>query len=473
MTALSQPSQKSIPHVAWWNDPFYRGLVYQIVLCAVLFTLIYEAATNASQNMRSRGIPMDFGFWFKTSGFDINLTLIDYGAATSTYGRAFLVGLLNTLVVSVICIPIATMIGFTMGIARLSPNWVAARLAGVYVETLRNIPLLLQLLFWYNAVLKPLPNPRDSLAVPGVHFVQPDLTLTLVCSLIVALGALGLRAARAGQGSGALLGNVLASLLIGLAALIWLFGGSLLGLPGQGLLQISGQLGVFLNNRGLLLPDISLTEGALALGLACGAGVISALVFRSWAREQQKRTGAQKPVVLIMSALIIGLPLLAFLTSGGPVTIVYPELRGFNFVGGLRISPEFAALIFGLSTYTASFIAEAVRGGILAVPRGQSEAAASLGLRRGLALKLVVIPQAMRVIIPPLTNQYLNLIKNSSLAVFVGFPDLVQVFMGSVLNLTGAAVQVIAITMAVYLVISLTTSLFMDLYNRRMALVDR
>jgi general L-amino acid transport system permease protein len=461
------------PHIAWWNDPFYRGLVYQLVLLCVLLVLVYEAASNASQNMRARGIPTDFGFWFKTSGFDINLTLIDYGAASSTYGRAFWVGLLNTLLVAGISIPIATLIGFFIGIARLSANWLMARLAGVYVESLRNIPLLLQLLFWYNAVLKPLPNPRDSLVMPGVQITQPDLSTTIIASLMVLAGGLLLRRSRAMQGAGTLLGNVFGSVLIGLAILFWLFGGALLGLANVGLLHLSGSMGVFLNNRGLILPEINLVGGALELSIASLIGLGAAFVYRAIARERQRQTGKQQAVALIMLAIIIGVPLITFGFLDSHVTIAYAELRGFNFAGGVRVSPEFAALIFGLSTYTASFIAEVVRGGILAVPQGQNEASAALGLRRGLALKLVIIPQAMRVIIPPLTNQYLNLIKNSSLAVFVGFPDLVQVFAGTVLNQTGAAVQVISITMAVYLVVSLFTSLIMDLYNRRMALVDR
>ena len=387
------------PRVAWWNDPDKRGYAIQAALLLVLAFLVFEAVANANANMRARGIPTDFSFWNKTAGFDVNLTLIEFSAAGSTYGRAFWVGLLNTLMVASISIVLATIIGFLVGIARLSSNWIVARLATVYVETLRNIPLLLQLLFWYNAVLKPLPNPRDSISIPA--------------------------------------------------------------------------LGIFLNNRGLVFPEFRYGEAAWVIAAAFVVAVAAAFGYRHWARGLQKRTGEQKPVGWVALGLIVGLPLIAWFATGRPITVIYAELRGFNFVGGSRVLPEFGALMFGLSLYTASFIAEIVRGGVMAVSHGQTEAASALGLRRGQSLKLVIIPQAMRIVIPPLTNQYLNLTKNSSLAVFIGYPDLVQVFAGTVLNQTGAAVQVIAITMAVYLVISLVTAWSMDLFNKRMALVER
>lgn len=385
------------PRVSPLYDPRWRGFAYQGVLLAIVGFLAYEAVVNASTNMQARGIPTDFSFWNRVASFDINQTLIDY-SATSTYGRAFMVGLLNTLLVASIGCVLTTFLGFAIGVARLSPNLVVSKLATIYVEVLRNTPLLLQLLFWYNAVLKPLPNPRESLS----------------------LGA-----------------------------------------------------GVFLNNRGLVLPEPQFAAGAGLVGGAAIVGVVLTLALRRWARLRQARTGQPFPIVSAGLALIVGLPLVVFLLAGAPVSFNLPVLRGFNFQGGVRVLPEFVALLFGLVLYTAAFIAEIVRAGVLSVQRGQGEAAAALGLTRRQTLKLVTMPQALRVIIPPLTNQYLNLTKNSSLAVFIGYPDLVQVFAGTVLNQTGAAVQCIAITMAVYLLISLVTALAMNVYNRRKALVER
>jgi general L-amino acid transport system permease protein len=385
------------PSISPFYDPRVRAFVYQAVLVVVLGFIVYEAVVNASMNMRARGIPTDFSFWNRVSGFDVNQTLIDY-SAVSTYGRAFWVGLWNTLLVGGIGVVLTTFLGFLVGIARLSPNFVVAKLAMIYVEVLRNTPLLLQLLFWYNAVLKPLPNPRDSLS----------------------LGA-----------------------------------------------------GVFINNRGLILPDPQLGPGSDWVMWSVAVGCALAIAFRYVARKRQAETGQILPVGFVSLGLVVGLPLLVFFIMGRPLSFAIPVLRGFNFAGGVRVLPEFVALLLGLVLYTAAFIAEIVRAGILSVPKGQTEAALAVGLRPRQVLKLVVIPQAMRVIIPPLTNQYLNLIKNSSLAVFIGYPDLVQVFAGTVLNQTGAAVQVIAITMAVYLVISLVTSFLMNIYNRRKALVER
>ena len=325
-------------------------------------------------------------------------TLIEYSARGSTYGRAFWVGLLNTLLVAGIGIVFATIIGFVVGISRLSRNWLLAKVAGGYVETIRNLPLLLQLLFWYNAVLKALPDIRDSIAVGG---------------------------------------------------------------------------GIFLNNRGLFLPQPIFKSGFGAVEITILVGIIGAVAFYIWARKRQERTGQQAPVLWVALALVIGLPLIVFVLSGFPLRFEFPQSGRFNITGGVEILPEFAALLFGLSIYTAAFIAEVVRAGISAVSRGQTEAAYSLGLRPGPTLRLVVVPQAMRVIIPPLTSQYLNLTKNSTLAVAIGYPDLVQVFTGTVLNQTGQAVEVVAITMLVYLVISLATSLLMNIYNSRMALAER
>ncbi|MBN9437580.1 MAG: amino acid ABC transporter permease [Bosea sp.] len=375
-----------------------RGYVYQLALLAIVGFLIYSAASNAIENLRAQKIASGFGFWHNASGFDVNQKLIPYDASTGTYGRAFYVGLLNTLLVAAIGIVLSTFLGFFVGVARLSSNWVVAKIAMVYVEIIRNLPLLLQLFFWYNAVLKPLPNPRQSIQLPA---------------------------------------------------------------------------GALLNNRGLYIPDPHLGPGGSLIVWAFLLGIAATLVFRHWARKQQAATGKQYPIGLVAIGLIVLLPLAVYFATGRPVSFVYPELAGFNLRGGIQIFPEFVALLLGLTTYTAGFIAEVVRAGILAVSKGQTEAANALGLRAGPTLKLVVIPQAMRVIIPPLTSNYLNLTKNSSLAVAIGYPDLVQVFTGTVLNQTGQAVEVVAITMAVYLTISLVTSLFMNIYNRRMALVER
>jgi general L-amino acid transport system permease protein len=301
----------------------------------------------------------------------------------------------NTLLVAALGILFATVLGFAIGIARLTTNVLLARLAGAYVELLRNLPLLFQILFWYLAVLGTLPGPRQSETVLGV---------------------------------------------------------------------------AYLTNRGLFLPRVLFEPGSGMVVAALFAGIAAALAIRIWAYRHLFATGHRFPSGWLAIALIIGLPVLASAAVGVPFSLDLPELRGFNFVGGARVNPELLALLFALSTYTAAFIAEVVRAGILAVPRGQTEAAHSLGLRRGLTLRLVVAPQAMRLIVPPLTNQYLNLTKNSSLAAAVGYPDFFYVFAGTTLNQTGQAIEIIALTMAVYLAISLATAAFMNWYNRTFAL---
>jgi general L-amino acid transport system permease protein len=381
----------------WLNDQRARGRIYQVLLLVCVGALAWGASYNALTNMRARGMPMGFGFWNQVAGFDINLHLISY-SNLSTYGQAFWVGLLNTLLIAVISIPLATLLGFAIGVARLSPNWLMSRLALVYSSILRNIPLLLLLLFWYNAVLKSLPGPRQSISVSDV---------------------------------------------------------------------------VFLNNRGLYLPMPVPRDQVVWFTGAVVTALILAVGFHEWARRRQERTGAQAPSALVAVGLIIGLPALAAAVGGAPFAFDIAKLSGFNMKGGLQIIPEMAALVFGLVTFTAAFIAEIVRAGLLAVPAGQSEAAAALGLHRDLRMRLVVIPQAMRLITPPLTSQFLNIVKNSSLAVFIGYPDLVQIFAGTVLNQTQAAVQVMAITMAVYLFISLAVALALNLFNARYALKER
>jgi general L-amino acid transport system permease protein len=381
----------------WLNDQRVRGLAYQILLLAVVAALAWRGIDNAVANMRARDIPMGFGFWNDVAGFDINLHLISY-SNLSTYGRAFWVGLLNTLLIAVICIPLATLLGFAIGVARLSPNWLLSRFALVYTSVMRNTPLLLLLLFWYNAVLKSLPGPRQSISVGDV---------------------------------------------------------------------------VFLNNRGLYLPMPLVRHSAVWFLGTVVASIALAIGFCLWARRRQDWTGAQTPTALVAAVLILGLPAIVTAVVGAPFTFDVARLSGFNLKGGLPIIPEMAALVFGLVTFTAAFIAETVRAGVLAVPAGQSEAAGALGLHRGLSIRLVVIPQAMRLITPPLTSQYLNIVKNSSLAVFIGYPDLVQIFGGTVLNQTQAAVQVMAITMGVYLAISLAVATALNAFNARYALKGR
>ena len=395
---IDLPAGSPLARVAFYNDPRVRSIAYQVALCAVVGILVYGAARNAIDNLQRAHIASGFGFWNHTAGFDISQTLIGFDSATSSYGRAFWVGLLNTLLVAGLGIVFASILGFIIGIARLSKNWLVAKTAAGYVETIRNIPLLLQLLFWYNAVLKALPAIRDSLVIPG---------------------------------------------------------------------------GIYLNNRGLFMPVPVFKSGFGFVLIALAAGIAGAIAFYVWARKRQERTGLQAPVFTTSLALVIGLPLVVLALAGFPLAFEYPAAGRFNINGGVEVLPEFAALLFGLTIYTAAFIAEVVRAGITAVSRGQTEAAYSLGLRARPTLRLIVVPQAMRVIIPPLTSQYLNLTKNSTLAVAIGYPDLVQVFTGTVLNQTGQAVEVVAITMAVYLTISLATSLAMNFYNSRIALVER
>jgi general L-amino acid transport system permease protein len=385
------------PRPKIWNDPFWRGLLFQAALVLVVGVLVIGAILNARENMQARGIPTDFAFWNRPASFDINQTLIPY-TATSPNSQVFWVGLINTMLVSVIGVVLATIIGFAVGAARLSKNWLIAKLATFYVEGIRNIPLLLQIVFWYNVVLAGLPDARNAVSLAGV---------------------------------------------------------------------------AFLSKRGFFVPNPITKPGFVAVWIALGLAVAGAFAFRAWAANRQKATGAQAPVALVSTAFVLGLPLLAYVAAGFPLDFDMPKLRGFNYVGGQRLTPEFVALLFALTLYTAAFIAEIVRSGILAVPRGQSEAAAALGLRPGPTRKLVIMPQAMRVIIPPLINQYLNLTKNSTLAVAIGYPDLFNVFAGTVLNNTGAAVQIVFMTMGVYLVVSLITSAIMNAYNARMMLRER
>lgn len=380
-----------------WNNPKVRTFVFQTLALATVLWFGWTLFHNTLSNMESRGISTGFGFLDQTSGFGIIMSLIPYDS-TMTYGRTFFVGLLNTLLVSAMGVVAATIIGFVVGVARLSSNWLVAKLALIYIETIRNIPLLLQIFFWYFAVLQSLPSPRQSIDVADMFF---------------------------------------------------------------------------LSNRGLYFPTASAEPGFGWVMAALIMGVAAAVFVHRWAKKRQLRTGQLFPALRIGAGLILALPLLVFVLVGRPLIWEMPALTGFNFTGGASILPELAALWIALSLYTASFIAEIVRSGILAVNRGQTEAASALGLKSSFTLRLVVIPQAMRVIIPPLTSQYLNLVKNSSLATAIAYPDLVAVFMGTTLNQTGQAVEVVAITMAVYLTISLIISSLMNIYNRAVALQER
>ncbi|WP_441256421.1 amino acid ABC transporter permease [Bradyrhizobium sp. 482_C4_N1_1] len=373
---------------AGWN-----GVAVQFAFAAILGWIGYEIVSNARTNLENQHIAAGFGFLRNNAGFDVNQTLISY-TGSDTFLRVFVVGLLNTLVVSVVGIFFATVIGFIVALCRLSPNWLLSRVGEIYVEICRNLPVLFQILFWYLAVLAALPNPRQSISLLGIAFIS---------------------------------------------------------------------------NRGLVIPR-PIGEGGFEPFLAMLVlGIVASLVLRFYARRALFQRGQMIRIWPYVLGLLFGLPLAAVLVFGLPFTFELPQLKGFNFAGGSRVIPEFVALTLALSTYTAAFIAEIVRAGILSVHSGQMEAGSSLGLSRGTTLRLIVVPQAMRVIVPPLTNQYLNLTKNSSLAVAIGYPDLVSVFAGTSLSQTGQAIEIIAMTMGVYLLISLLTSAVMSVYGWRVS----
>jgi general L-amino acid transport system permease protein len=369
-----------------------QGVFYQLITLGLVALGIYYIVTNTARNMLERGLASGFHFLGVESQFDIGMTLIEY-SPTSTYFDSFIVGLLNTLLVAGIGILFATIIGFTVGIMRLSSNWLIAKIAEAYVEILRNIPLLLQIFFWYFAVLRALPKPKQSLELYDSFF---------------------------------------------------------------------------LNNRGLFIPDTVFGEGSSIIFYLLWLTIIISIGMFIWAKRRQDRTGERFPAFYVSTALILGTFFISLAATGFPVSFEYPELKGFNFKGGVKLIPELVALTFALAMYTASFIAEVVRGGIMAVSKGQTEAAKSVGLKQNLILRLIIIPQALRIIVPPLTNQYLNLTKNSSLAAAIAYPDLVLVFAGTALMQTGQAIEIIGMVMGVYLFLSLFTSLIMNLFNRFM-----
>ncbi len=394
--AVADVSQSSAK-VNWLYDARVRAVFYQILTIVLFVLFVVWLGSNTAQNLEDRGIATGFGFLDQPAGFGVPFSLIDY-SETSPYWDAFVLSVLNTLFISFIGIVLATVIGFIFGVMRLSSNWIISKFAAIYLETARNVPLLLQILFWYFGVLTALPQLRQSINIGD---------------------------------------------------------------------------SIFLNNRGLYMPSPIYGPGFEFVVIAFLVAVIGVIMIRRWAAKRQEATGEQFPVFWTALGLILGLPLLAFAVTGFPLSWEYPALKGFNFRGGAVLIPEFMALLAALTLYTAAFIGEIVRAGIMAVSHGQTEAAYALGIRPGTTMRLVIIPQALRVIVPPLTSQYLNLTKNSSLAAAIGYPELVAVWSGTVLNQTGQAIECILMTMLVYLTISLSISVFMNWYNRRIALVER
>ncbi|WP_252275633.1 amino acid ABC transporter permease [Pseudomonas subflava] len=394
---MQNPATISRPRASVWTDPQVRGWLFQIIAVIAVVAIGWYLFHNTQHNLAQRGIISGFGFLDQSAGFGISQHLIDYTESDS-YGRVFVIGLLNTLLVSAIGIVLATILGFILGVARLSPNWLISKLATVYIETFRNIPPLLQIFFWYFAVFLPLPGPRQSLNLGDTFF---------------------------------------------------------------------------LSNRGLNMPSPNMAEGFWPFLIAVVVALVAVWVLARWALRRFEATGRSFPTLITSLVLIVALPGLAMLVFGDPFHWTVPELKGFNYRGGWVLIPELMALTLALTVYTAAFIAENVRSGIQAVSHGQTEAARSLGLPAGKTLRLVIIPQALRVIIPPLTSQYLNLAKNSSLAAGIGYPDMVSLFAGTTLNQTGQAIEAIAITMSVYLAISISISILMNWYNKRIALIER
>ena len=382
---------------SWLYDARVRAVLYQAITFVGVIFFVGWLANNTIQNLEERGIATGFEFLDHPAGFGVPFSLIEYSEA-SPYRTAFLLSVLNTLFVSAVGIVLATIVGFLFGVMRLSRNWIIAKIAQVYLETFRNVPLLLQILFWYVGVLQLLPQVRESVV----------------------------------------LGNV------------------------------------FLNNRGLYMPSMTPDSGIFyAIPAMFVFGIVASFIISSWAKRRQEATGQIFPMLWVGLGLIFGLPIVTALVTGLPWHWDYPVLRGFNFQGGSVIIPEFMALLFALVIYTAAFIGEIVRAGIQAVSHGQTEAAYALGLRPGVTLRKIIIPQAMRIIIPPLISQYLNLTKNSSLAPAIGYPEMTAVWAGTVLNQSGQALECMAMVMGVYLLISLLISSFMNWYNKRVALVER
>jgi len=374
-----------------------RGVLYQLITIIGFAVFILYIAQNTAHNIESRGIKSGLDFMHSTAGFDITESPIPFNS-NSTHWDVFKVGIINTLIVSFFGIIFTTILGLIIGVARLSSNWIINRMASMYIETFRNIPILLQILFWYNVVLAALPSARESISFSDTFF---------------------------------------------------------------------------LNRKGVFMPDPIFLDGSWLIGVGAILAIILGWFVSKWAKARHDDTGKEAPVFFINLALLIALPTVAYFVAGSPIDFDMPEATRFGFHGGKTITPEFLALLFALTIYTATFVAEAIRSGIEAVAKGQKEAASSLGLTPFQSLKLVVLPQAVRISIPPIINQYLNLIKNSSLAAAIGYPELVTVFAGTSLNVTGQALEIVGITMFTYLMISLIVSLILNIFNKKMQIKER
>lgn len=383
-------------NVRFWNDPTIRAVFYQIVTLITVGLIGYYLFSNTLANLERQSIATGFGFLEKEASFEIGESLISYSSA-DTYAKALLVGFLNTLKVAFIGIILTVFLGTIIGIARLSSNWLVSKIAAIYIEVFQNIPVLLQLFFFYAIFYEIFPPPRQAFnPVPGV----------------------------------------------------------------------------FLSNRGIEMAVPVFKTAHTYMGMMLVIGCVLAYLIKRWAKKRQDKTGRIFPIFRVSTALIVGLPLVTWLVFGAPTEMDVPVMKGFNFQGGMNLSPEFGALLSGLVLYTAAFVAEVVRAGIQSISHGQTEAAMSIGLKQGQVMKLIILPQALRVIVPPLTSQMLNLTKNSSLAVAIGFPDFVAVANTSI-NQTGQAIEGVALIMLCYLTFSLLTSAFMNWYNKRIALVER
>ena len=394
--AVESLGSRSRAKVSPWNDPVIRGWVFQIVVVGLVALLAWFLVSNTVENLQRQKIASGFHYLEREAGFEIGDTMIAYSPA-STYARAILVGMLNTLKVAVLGIFLATILGTMIGVGRLSPNWLLAKVCEGYVEMFRNVPLLLWLFLIYKLISEAFPGPRQAISVLSSFF---------------------------------------------------------------------------LSNRGLYFPVPLADPIHQWMGIALLAGIVAAFVVKRWAKKRQDATGQPFPIVWASFGLVLGLPILVWLLGGAPHHMSWPELKGFNFEGGTVIQPEFTALLVGLVLYTSAFVAEIVRSGILALNKGQSEAAMAIGLSRTQVMRLVLLPQALRIIVPPMTSQYLNITKNSSLAIAIGYPDLVA-SVNVTINQTGQAIENILIIMAAYLSVSLSISAFMNWYNKRIALRER
>lgn len=374
-----------------------RGILFQLLTVLGLVAFLWYIGSNTMHNIEQRGIKTGFAFLDNSAGFGISEAPVAY-TETDTHGRVFFVGLLNTLIVSFYGIIFATILGILIGVLRLSNNWLIRKLSSAYIDIFRNIPLLLQILFWYNVVLKALPSPKQSMEFKG---------------------------------------------------------------------------DIFLNNRGLIIPSPDMNSTTITIIISFLVALVSIYFLNRWAKKKQEDTGNDFPTFLVSIGILVVLPILAYFIGGANFNFDIPARKGFNFVGGKTISPEFLALTLALVIYTATFIAEAVRSGIEAVNKGQKEAAASIGLSSYQSLKLVVLPQAIRIAIPPVINQYLNLIKNSSLAAAIGYPEIVTLFSGTSLNQVGQAIEIIAITMLVYLTMSISVSVLLNWLNHKIKIKER